>query len=246
VEILNFIKDRLGGLGKNKAVKPVSMQDQYTEWQKEISSKSYKKSDIVFFVQRGYEKNEKDTYFMCGYLNNDGCRFRDLSTGEIYDISQVLYPERYEHYLKERDCSRSTISVGGNFFIQINPTILGPAGEFKSRSINIGVADTAISIEHYGCAIVVPNACVLHDTTKNVGRYTRCKKLYELLDKSSNNGVASGIDILKAMNEVNDECRRVIDEVAKKREKEQRDVAEARKRARAIREAGPTMEEKDF
>ena len=239
---------------KNFSAHAEEMARQDDEWRKQVTSRYYRKSDIVLFVQCGHDKNEKDVYFMCGYLNADGSKFRDLATGDVYDISEVSHPDKFE-YLKERETVRSTISVDGNSFIQVDPTIWGPVGYSQNRSINIGVAGTAMSSEISNRVIIVPKEYVLYDAIKPVGKYsmgeyTRCLNLYNLLDKQSEDGLVSGVVILLAVNEANYECSENVKRVNFKRAQEEaeRELAEEqamRKRER-LESAILTSEELDF
>ena len=105
---LEAIRD-LFGVGESPKEEVHEDLSEVGKWQAKVSDRCYNKNDLVCFVQYGHDRNEDDVYFMCGYLNADGTRFRDLSTGAVYGVFDAPYPDRSTMI---GESMRSTISYG--------------------------------------------------------------------------------------------------------------------------------------
>ena len=97
--------------------------DEHEAWLAEVNNRYFKKNDLVCFVQFGYESSDDNTYFMCGYLNGDGSRFKDIATGDIYDVTGAPYPTGNKlDALSET--IKPTINVNGRPFAKVNGCII--------------------------------------------------------------------------------------------------------------------------
>ena len=219
----------------------------------EITGRYYNKSDLVCFVQFGKERNEGHIYFMCGYLNNDGTKFKDLLSEEIYDVFDAPYPDRGA---PEKESMHSTITVCDRPFAMVNPWLLSGGTTNRWRSIKPDVYGIAMLRDGY-------DTCVLDN--KSWGEnFDRSVHLFDLFDKESNGGIMSGEDVLSAIIEGSKEC---VDEIelyeiknqqaenirlAKLRREEQLAEEKARAEAEQLRKtqllerATLTPEERDF
>lgn len=210
------------------------------KWQAKVSDRCYNKNDLVCFVQYGHEKNEDDVYFMCGYLNADGARFRDLSTGAVYGVFDAPYPDRNTII---GESMRATISYGKNSFVRVEPSVLIMNDCRGSRGINIGLTGTALSSTTNWYLTGDDEGLVLTDyLTRNGGSsHTLAPALYNLFIRDYDDEIVSGKSVLIASNQANKCC---IDNVNKEAERRQR-IAEGGHDA-SIKDASLTPEELDF
>lgn len=208
------------------------------KWQAKVSDRCYNKDDLIYFVQYGHEKNKDDIYFMCGYLNADGTRFRDLSTGAVYGVFDAPYPDRSTMI---GESIHSTISYGNSSFVRVDPEVIRLNDLRGTRWINVGIAGTALASTAQLYLSGMDNGMVLSETLKNenVYEYIVAPALYRLITKDY--GLASGEDILGAVKQANMCC---IDNVNKEAERRQR-IAEGGQDA-LIKDASLTLEELDF
>lgn len=213
-DILKRIKNKDGQYSEKQIAELIRRDD---EWRKEVVSRYYEKEALVHFVQYGHDKNEKDTYFMCGYLNVDGNKFRDLATGDIYEIFDAPYIDKESEYGEQL---LPTISVGNNSFVKIEPRVdeWEEEGNLKVRHVEIGMNGTALfPFDMEGESGL---ECVMIDSARRNGRYTKWLNLYKLLDQNVDGGVVSGINVLLAIEEANDACREAVKQVALQRSRE--------------------------
>jgi hypothetical protein len=208
------------------------------KWQAKVSDRCYNKDDLVYFVQYGHEKNEDNIYFMCGYLNADGTRFRDLSTGAVYGVFDAPYPDRNTMI---GESMHSTISYGNSSFVRVEPEVVRLHDLCFTRWINVGIAGTALASTGHLFLSGMDNGIVLSETLKNKNgyEYIVAPALYRLITKDY--GLASGEDILGAVKQANMCC---IDNVNKEAERRQRS-AECGQDA-PIKDASLTPKELDF
>lgn len=176
--------------------------DEHEAWLAEVKNRYFNKSDLVWFVQFGHDKNDNNRYFMCGYLNTDGNRFRDLGTGDIYDVFDAPYPDGDS---KEKESFRPTILVGDSSFVKIEPVVYNYDDYKHTRGIDIGLSGTALT-STTAWSPFGDHGIVLKDNGSTRGIYTMAPKLYQLCDKKSKDLVVSGSDVLKAVGQVNMHC----------------------------------------
>ena len=209
------------------------------KWQAKVSDRCYNKDDLIYFVQYGHEKNKDDIYFMCGYLNADGTRFRDLSTGAVYGVFDAPYPDRNTMI---GESMHSTISYGNSSFVRVEPEVVRLHDFRGTRWINVGIGGTALASTGHLFLSGMDNGIVLSETmkAKNAGEYIVAPALYRLITKDYGL-LASGEDILGAVKQANMCC---IDNVNKEAERRQRN-AEGGQDA-PIKDASLTPEELDF
>lgn len=212
------------------------------KWLEGIRSRYFNKSDLVYFVQYGHEKNKDNIYFMCGYLNADGTRFRDLSTGAVYDVFDAPYPDRNTMI---GESMHSTISYDNSSFVRVKPEVIRLNDLRGTRWINVGLAGTVLASTATAQLYLsgMDNGIVLSETLKNENlyEYILAPALYRLITRDYGQEFASGEDILGAVTQANMCC---IDNMNKEAERRQR-IAEAGQDA-PTKDASLTPEELDF
>ena len=210
------------------------------KWQAKVSDRCYNKDDLVYFVQYGHEKNKDDIYFMCGYLNADATRFRDLSTGAVYGVFDAPYPDRNTMI---GESMHSTISYGNSSFVRVEPEVIRLNDLRGTRWINVGLAGTALASTAQLYLTGMDSGMVLSETLKNENlyKYIVAPALYRLITRDYGQEFASGKDILGAVKQANMCC---IDNVNKEAERRQR-IAEGGPDA-PIKDASLPPEELDF
>lgn len=99
----------------------------------------YNANELVMFAKYVADKSKSGRYLMIGFLNNDGTRFKHIASGKVYDIKGACigldrpgYPGGSPSKVKGK-YETPAIEDMGQAFIQVEPTICGVSGEYKSR-----------------------------------------------------------------------------------------------------------------
>lgn len=203
------------------------------KWLESIRSRYFNKSDLVYFVQFGYEKKEDNRYFMCGYLNADGSRFKDLTTGDVYDVFDAPYPNSN---VPEGESMCSTISIDDRPFVRVGAKVV--ENKSNAKLLELDMDNTALASKTFcgDSVLVVCNFDYREDSVP----------LYDLFNIEANNGVISGRDVIRAINEGNFLCAGMVNmKMGEKMRKAQ--LAENVRLNEDIKNgASPTPEELDF
>ena len=205
------------------------------KWLDDVLKKKYSKGELVCFVQYGHQKSADERYFMCGYLNAEGNKFRDISTGDIYE----MYDKGYlgDMLLKNDKPARKTLSVNGREFAMISGKVKG--------EIEKGEVYRYIKFDLGGTAISLPESCTgFRD--RFVGRYNKAQNLYALIERFSDGGIISGEDVISAVAEGNRECIANIHTVINGKLKSEQKGPTVNIQGDQINIAQLTPEERDF
>ena len=159
--------------------------------------RNYYARELVMFAKYKREMSENGVYMLIGYLNNDKTKFRDISTGGVYNINEVEIAKDGTNTLGSTQESvnnlhqTKAIDVNGDDFVQIGMRIIPHEGGIKFR--HMWVSDE--------CVFSKLNAEPFMEIRGKVGY----PYLYHFISKWQNSslGVVSRADITGATKEAN-------------------------------------------
>lgn len=232
--IIDYVRSLYNSAKETKAHEKEKREEieRVQTWKKQVRAREYNKNELVYFVQYGYQRNFDNRYFMCGYLNAGGNKFKDISTGDVYDVFDAPYPDTKDNK-PETDCS--TIIVDGGAFIQTDGNIV-----IKRTSKRCG---EFLVFDKTNIAPMGPQNICGVDLFPDKGS---CSHVYELFNKTGNSGIISGENLLCAINEVNNLCGISVNDVTRKKLDEAQKRADERLKAERLERAKLTPEERDF
>ena len=221
---LEAIRDWFG-FGESPKEKVYEDLSEVEKWQGKVSSRYFNKDDLLCFVQFGHEKAKDNVYIMCGYFIDNNKKFKDIATGNIYDIFDAPYPDCFA---KCGESCRSTILKGGSPFVMIRPTIFDLGGKNLDRAMYVGLTGTVLSsTEEKEYLTGNDEGIVLMDNLDNEERaYTKAKGFYKLFVKDYVDNVVSGYEVLKAVNQVNQYCIGNVETKIKRQEENNSEMGE--------------------